>query len=87
MKRTIGKAWLFAVCVCVGHGAHAGPANKAVAAESTAAREARIEREAVAAKQKEIFERKNITPANEAAPAMLLDAPVDDADSPGATNK
>ncbi|GGY05637.1 hypothetical protein GJV26_18335 [Massilia dura] len=87
MKQPIGKAWALALCVCVCPLVQAEPANKAVAAETKAARDARLEREAVAAKQTEIFERKNISLPNEAAPAMLLDAPVDETDSPGATKQ
>jgi hypothetical protein len=87
MNKTMKMACVSALWACACLGAHAEPSNKAVATETSAAKEARLEREAVAQKQTEIFERKNIPLANDTAPAMLLDAPVDERDSPGATKK
>ena len=87
MKLLSGQVMALVACACLSFVAQAEPANKAAKTGTAAAREARAEREAVAAKQAEIFARKNLSRATEAAPTTLIDVAVDETDSPGAAKK
>jgi hypothetical protein len=64
--------------------AHAAPADQAPVSETPAAKAARAEREAVAEKQKQLFDDKNIPVEPQAGPTTLIDLPQDEADAPGA---
>lgn len=87
MKKTV--QWCCALALAASIPAVcAAQAGKPPAGDSQGAKEARNKRDALAEKQKQIFEEKNIpveTP--EARSTTLIDLPPDEADAPGAVEK
>ncbi|HEX8615832.1 MAG TPA: hypothetical protein VF800_31510 [Telluria sp.] len=88
MSKYLQRALVLGLSVVFTQSVHAEPDVKPAAPESAAARKEKEIRKEVLEKQKELFERKHIAlDEPKAESSATVDVPLDETDSPGATEQ